>query len=381
MWCRTNFYAKMESMMKILYLTNIPSPYRVDYFNELGKYCELTVLFEADASSERSDEWKKYRFETFEGIVMKGKKISVDNAFCPGVTKYLKKGRYDAIVLTVLSSPTALLAANTLRRRKIPYYYEGDGGFAGNGSGLKAAWKRYIISAADKCFSTSEEFDKYCMTYGAKPQNIRRYPFTSVRKSQCLTEILSREERLQWKQKFGITEECAVVSVGQFIPRKGMDLLLECCRYLPENVGVYIVGGTAPEEYLAIRDKYGLEQVHFVEFMPKEKLMEYYRAMDVFALFTREDIWGLVINEAMASGLPVISTDRCIAAMELIEQGENGILVESENLAQMKEALLRLVTAPELRESMSAKAICTIQQYTIEEMAAAHLSVFEKQGN
>ena len=366
--------------MRILYLSNIPSPYRVDYFNELGKFCKLTVLFEAAVSTERDKEWERYRFEHFEGIILKGKRINADTAFCPGVTKYLRQGKYDIVVVTVLASPTAILAVNALRRRKIPYFYEGDGGFAGKTTGLKAGIKRNIIANAYKCFSTSAEFDRYCIAYGAKPENILRYPFTSVKREELLPVPLTKEERCKWKQEFGVTEECAIVSVGQFIPRKGFDLLLECCRGLPENVGVYIVGGNPTEEYLAIRDKYGLNQVHFVEFMPKKQLMLFFRAMDIFALFTREDIWGLVINEAMANGLPVISTDRCIAALELIGQGENGLLVETENLTQMREALLRLVNSEELRKKMSCAALRRVEWYTIENMAAEHMKVFEREG-
>ena len=107
--------------MRVLYITNIPSPYKVDYYNELGKTCELTVLFELADSSERSEEWKKYRFETFEGIILKGKRMSVDTAVCPEIVKYLQKGRYDVVVLSVLASPTALLAAHTLRCRVSVY--------------------------------------------------------------------------------------------------------------------------------------------------------------------------------------------------------------------------------------------------------------------
>ena len=160
--------------MKVLYITNIPSPYKVDFYNELGKYCELTALFETDASTERSEEWKKYCFDTFEGIILKGRRMSADTAFCPEIVKHLQKGLYDIVVLTVLASPTALLAAYTLQHRKIPYYYEGDGGFAGQASGVKATLKRYIIRAAEKCLSSSKEFDRYCITYGAKPENIIR---------------------------------------------------------------------------------------------------------------------------------------------------------------------------------------------------------------
>ena len=117
--------------MKVLYITNIPSPYKVDFYNELGKYCELTALFETDASTERSEEWKKYCFDTFEGIILKGRRMSADTAFCPEIVKHLQKGLYDIVVLTVLASPTALLAAYTLQHRKIPYYYEGDGDLPG----------------------------------------------------------------------------------------------------------------------------------------------------------------------------------------------------------------------------------------------------------
>lgn len=362
--------------MKVLYLSNIPSPYRVDYFNELGKFCDLTVLFEAENSTERDEEWKKYDFKHFQGIFLKGQHINTDTAFCPGVGRYLKRGAYDFVILTLLASPTGLLAAHVMRKRKIPYFYEGDGGFAGKTTGLKAMWKRYIISGADMCFSPSAEFDRYCTAYGAEPKKIRRYPFTSVKREELLTAPLTREQKQEHKREFGVAESCAIVSVGQFIHRKGFDLLLKCCGKLPEDVGVYIVGGKPTDEYLALQKQYGLRRVHFMEFMPKERLMRFFRAMDLFALFTREDIWGLVINEAMANGLPVIGTDRCIAAMELIEQGKNGFIVESENLQQMEDALLRLGDSEELRGKMSREAIRRIERYTIEDMAAEHMKVF-----
>lgn len=367
--------------MKVLYLSNIPSPYRVDYFNELGKFCELTVLFEAQASTERDEEWKKYCFENFRGIFLKGRRINADTAFCPGIGSYLKRGEYDFVIVTVLASPTALLAVNVLRRRKIPYYYEGDGGFAGKTTGFKAMLKHYIISGACKCFSTSKEFDRYCTAYGAKQENILRYPFTSVKRKEILAAPLTREEKQERKREFGVAEGCAIVSVGQFIHRKGFDLLLECCGELSKDVSVYVVGGKPTKEYLALREKYGLRQVHFMEFMPREQLMRFFRAMDFFVLFTREDIWGLVINEALANGLPVVSTDRCIAALELIGQGENGFIVQTENKPQMKEAMRSLAESEELREKMSREAIRRMENYTIENMAAAHMKVFAGEGN
>ena len=54
--------------MKILYITNIPSPYKVDFFNELGKYVDLTVLFELESSTERDDEWKSTVLRLFKAL-------------------------------------------------------------------------------------------------------------------------------------------------------------------------------------------------------------------------------------------------------------------------------------------------------------------------
>ena len=134
--------------MKVLFYTNIPSPYRVTFFNELGKYCDLTVVFETASSTERDDAWKKFEFKSFKGVILKGIRTRVDAAFCPGIIKYLKKNEYDHIVVTQLASLTAIWAVAYMRMKGISYYYEGDGGFAGSPKGIKAFFKRFIIKNA-----------------------------------------------------------------------------------------------------------------------------------------------------------------------------------------------------------------------------------------
>ena len=111
--------------------------------------------------------------------------------------------------------------------------------------------------------------------------------------------------------------------------------------------------------------------------MKKEKLVQYYKAADLFALPTREDIWGLVINEAMAYGLPVITTDKCVAGLELVEDGVNGYIIpteDSEILADRIQKVLQKDTA-----QMGARSLEKIRNYTIENMVKAHIQIFEKQ--
>ena len=107
--------------MKVLWLTNIPSPYRVDFFNEMGKNCDLTVLFEKGASDERDESWKNYRTEHVRAVILKGKSIGADGAVCPSVLKYLKRDRYDKIVVTNFSGITGLMAVFCLRAKRMRY--------------------------------------------------------------------------------------------------------------------------------------------------------------------------------------------------------------------------------------------------------------------
>lgn len=362
--------------MKILILTNIPSPYRVDFFNELGKYCELTVLFEKKESDERDDSWKNFKATHFTAVFLKGKRIGVAEAFCPGAICYLKKNTYDYIIVTNFSDITGMLSILYMKLRKISYGIESDGGFAGTGKGIKEYVKRWLLSTASFYFSTAEKHDEYYIAYGAKKEQIIRYPFSSLHDSDILNKPVSIEEKNAVKKKLDIKEEKVILSVGQFIHRKGYDVLLNTLTNLDDNIGCYIVGGKPTEEYVKLIEKNNLKNIHFVSFKKKNELDEYYRAADLFVLPTREDIWGLVINEAMAKGLPVVTTDKCIAGLELIGNRKIGRIVPSENTTSLSKAI-----SEEISEISIQKSICVlnrIKDYSIEKMAQVHISALER---
>lgn len=363
--------------MRILYLTNIPSPYRVDYFNELGKNCELTVLFELKDSTERNDSWKNYSFKNFEGIFLSGKRIRTDAAICPNVIKYLKKNMYDEIIVTNMSSPTGILAISLMKLKGLQYSIEGDGGFAGDGDGIKEKLKKWMISGAKECFSTSKIHDKYYLHYGAKENAIFRYPFSSMRKSEILDYYISKGKKQGIRQKLSISEDKVILAIGQFIPRKGFDLLIKANEKTSRSWGLYIIGGRPTEEYIDLVNKQDAKNIHFLDFMPKEQLQQFFLAADIFVLPTREDIWGLVINEAVAMGLPVITTNRCIAGTELVEEGKNGYLVEADNFDALADAINRMesvVNNDEQYVEFARNSIDIARKYTIEEMAKSHIT-------
>lgn len=363
--------------MKILYLTNIPSPYIVDFLNELGKFCELTVIFERSTSAERDKSWENYRFVNFTGIVLKGVNVRPDSAASPGILKYIKKNAFDHIIVANPCTPTGIIALEYMKLRKIPYIIESEGGFAKSGRGIKEKFKKQIMSGAYLYFSTCEVDDEYFLMYGAKKDKIVRYPFTSLYKDEILTELLTEEEKQSLKQKLNLNEKITILSIGRFIPIKGFDILLQACKNLSEKVGICIIGGAPTDEYMNIINGLHLRNIYFIDHLSKKEIKEYYLAADMFVLPTRSDTWGLVIPEAMSYGMPVISTNQCVAALALIKDLENGFVIPTENVNVLEEKMELLIRDSDLRKKIANNNIVKMRNYSIEEMAQRHLEVFK----
>lgn len=362
---------KLDKKLKILFLTNIPSPYRVLFFNELGKMCDLTVLYQKSESTERNSEWFAKSENTYKSVFLEGKSIGVDNALCPSVIKYLRNN-YNAIIICGNASPTEILAIEWCKLRHIPYCIEGDGAFAKTGHGFKEKLKKHLITGGALFFSTCEEHDKYYTHYGATPSKVIRYRFSSLLEEDILSEMMSKEEKIALRSELGMKEKYIVLAVGQFIYRKGFDVLLEAATQFSSSIGVYIVGDNPTEEYLSFVRDNSLENVHFEGFKIKDELKKYYKAADIFVLPTREDIWGLVVNEAMAYGLPVVTTDRCNAGLELIQNGVNGYIVPVDSSLDIRNAIIKALSNKEI---MGIAALDKIKEYTIENMAKDHIRI------
>ena len=362
-------------MKELLFITNIPSPYRVSFFNEFGKYVNLTVVFEKDRSEERDKSWENYRFENFTGIIMRGMRVSKNTALCTEVCQHIILKKWDHIVVCDFSTPTGMLAMEFMIRKKIPYWIEGDGAFPGSKNGPKAKIKTHFIRNAKGLFSTSKGHDLYYIMYGASDSKIYRYPFSSLKAGDILKDVPSADEKKALRKELGIVEEQVVIAVGQFIPRKGFDILLAAAAQLSRSIGFYFIGGSATEEYQEIQAKYHLTNAHFITFKKKSELYKFYKAADVFAFPTREDIWGLVVNEAMACGLPVVSTQRCGAALELVKNGENGYIIPVDNVAEMKDKIEKTLSTPTVSSKMGKRSLEIIEAYTIEKMVQRHREI------
>ena len=363
--------------IKILAVTNVPVPYRVEFFNDINKFMPITVLYEQtpEEQTHRSTEWFSENKQQFEYLYLKDgrKHVKVGK-----VLYELKNRKYNIALIMGYTKRSEMISILWLRLHKKPYILSVDGGFPkAKENFIKKLGKRFYIAGATAYLSTGETTDEYLSYYGADKGRIYRIPFTSLREKDILTTPVPPETKKNLREELGINESSVIVSVGQLIHRKGFDVLLNSCKGLRKNIGIYIIGSNPTEEYIKIKEKEKLDNVHFVGFKKKEELKKYYSAADLFVLPTREDIWGLVINEAMAYGLPIITTDKCIAGLELVDS-DNGAIVPAENSDALRDSILSIISDKDKLQSMSVESIKRIKNYTIEKMAKVHTSVFRK---
>lgn len=363
--------------MKVLFITNIPSPYRIDFYNELGKYVNLTVLFEAKTAEGIKFNWNIDEIKNFIPIFLKEGNIQ-EKKVDWGILKYIKGNEYDNIIVTSYSYFTEMVALIFLKIKRIPYFLESDGGLIRRENKFKRAYKRFLIANAEGYFSPSKSSDDYLNFYGAKSESIFRYRFTSLHEKDILKKIPNESEKMDLRKKLGIKDKRVILSVGRFIYSKGFDVLLNACKGLSNDICVYIVGGEPTKELLKLKNKFKLDNIYFEGFKSKSELEEYYKASDLFVLPTRDDIWGLVINEAMAYGLPIITTDKCVAGLELVEGCKNGYIIHSDDSGKLTEKINEILYDKVLINKMSKESLNRIQSYTIEKMVARHLEVLKQ---
>lgn len=359
--------------MKVLFCANLPSPYRVDFFNELGKLCDLTVCYERKSASDRDAKWLPNKAMTYKEVYLNLQPVSTDKSKGRALSQYIVKHQDEIIILTNYSSPACMLAIMTCRIRKIPFWIEYDGGLYKRDTIYKRLIKKILIGKAIGHLTTCEEHICYLQSLGININKIYKYPFTSIT-DKDLNEAVAMMTmgKEHYRRKLAMTEGKIIISVCQLIHRKGVDLLISAAKMM-SNIGIYIIGGDTNKEYLQQAE--GCANVHFVSFKTKDEIKEYYCAADMMVLLTREDVWGLVINEAMAFGLPVITTDHCMAGVEMIIRGDNGFIVPVETYKEAVEHICYFFGPDSDRGYMSKKCLETARKYTITQMANRHIEI------
>ena len=357
---------------KVLVVSAFPAPYRVGVFKELTKYYDLETYFDTCVNENRNKDWfcKSGEF-VFYVLNNKEAKKKFRKALL-NIRKYDFVLAYDPV-----RKPT-MLVIFLCRLLGIPYYINNDGAILRKNI-FRDLLKRFLYSGASAGFSSGNSATNYFKYYGLKDNQIFTHDFTSLTKEDIFDAPVSEEKRKELRKELGLQEMTTVITVGQFIHRKGFDILLEAWKKIDDKAQLLLIGGGDERaSYEAFVEEHGLKNVKIIDFMPKKEIFRHYCASDIFVLPTREDIWGLVVNEAMAVGLPVVTTDNCVAGLEFIDEDVNGYIVPVGDSSALAEKLLVLVEDESKRREISLNNINKIQNNTIENIAERHHEAIQK---
>ena len=353
---------------RVAIITNIPSPYRVGQFinlqNKILEY-EFFFIFSDIGDKERSwdvnlEGLRNAVFLNSKPLMLKSKSEVRGYYLSLDVIKTLNSISPDVVIVCEYNmiSIQAFLFCKIKKKKVISMtdgtlYSERNFGF------FRRLNRRLIIPRADMCIASSTKSKELQMYYGAREDRIT-IAFLTVDVDYFQFE---REKYHSHKLLF----------IGSLIERKGIDLLLKALSLVKKDYTLTIVGdGEEKSRLVDYVEQNGMKEfVEFVPFTQKEALREIYNTHDIFILPTREDCFGLVINEAMAASMPVISSCYADGAYDLVIDGENGYIVNPYDSVKFANTIEKLIANDELVEKMGKASFEIINRFSFDRTSEA----------
>jgi glycosyltransferase involved in cell wall biosynthesis len=319
-------------MIRVIVVSPEPTPYRAPLFDRIAarEDIDLTVVYAARTVAGRTWSVELNHPAVFLSGVrapLVGRVLRHEYPVTPGIVGALNRGRPDVVVVSGWSTFASQAAIPWSVARRIPYVLLVESHDLGPRAGWRRAVKgaivpRLVRGAAGVLVVGSAARDSI-VARGASPERVRVFANTID-----VQHWIERAAQLPRHARDGVV----VLSVGRAVPEKGFDVLQAACA--EAGVELQTVAGGLSEEELAQR----------------------YVDADVFALLSRQETWGVVVNEAAASGLPLVLSDRVGAAHDLLRDGENGFLVPPDDVPAAAAAVRKLAADPELRRRMGERS-------------------------
>ena len=360
-------------MAEVIVITSNIAPYRLRWCEELACFYDVTIVYTKDHDYERDDRWLQKGSAVCKVVKLKNDRDLFD-PLCFDVIGLLKKHKDACVIFDGYGPKTNLLGLLYCRLKGRANFVNVDGYPYAFSKALDLV-KRFVISKlCHSFFCSSEATRDHLISYGADPKRIFVHNFSSIRKEEIIGKVPTKKQKLQLRKELGIdTDRKIVLGVGRFLPLKRFEDLIYAVRSCSSDCVLYLLGGQPTEEYLKAADHD--PRIRFIDFVLPEEVLKYYQACDLFVLPSETDVWGLVLNEAMANGLPVIASDRVVAALSLVR--DNGFIFKVYDVDELSRDI-DLCLQDENNKKMAQRSLEIIQDYTIEGMVERQKPLIDK---
>ena len=362
-------------MKRVVVITNIPSPYRVDFFDYMQRHTGMYEMYILYASrKEDNRRWEIENNKMRNSYFLDSYTIRIPGRFDTkyihiprGTAKVLERLRPDIVVGSEYN-PTALQALRYCLKKKIPYISWTDGTLNSERgiNWLQKRLRRCIVGHASAFIDSSTKSKEAQLAYGAPPE-------------KCFVSFLTVDiETYMVQRNVGSGERKQILCVGSLIDRKGVDLLLNALQGIQEDY-ILALAGSGPEEsrLREIARRLGMEdRVRFLGFLSREELKKEYAKSALFVLPTRQDCFALVILEAMCAGLPVVCSRYADGAYDLVEDGKNGYIVDPYDRKQFSERIKMLLQDEKLAERMGEYSGRLLKKFRFEQVGKGFWDAF-----
>ncbi len=366
---------------RLAILTEIIAPYRVPVFNALARRAglDLHVIFLAETDA-ATRQWRVYKDEIrFSHQVLPSWRWRAGKHSClinRGLWSALTAARPQVIICGGYNYPASWEALVWARRHQVRFvlWSESNSQDARGGRPWVESLKAYFVRHCDRFVVPGKASFEYLRSLGSPEANIVTAPnavdngFFAAQAENTRAHGAEFRARLHLPSRF-------ILFAGRLVPEKGVFDLLQAYAKLESGlrseVGLVFAGdGIAREELAQQAKRISPGMICFPGFAQREDLARLYALAEALVLPTHSDPWGLVVNEAMACGLPIIVSSVAGSSSDLVEDGWNGYVVPPRDTRELSLAIDSLLHQPELQRRMGAHSAERIRNYSPEACAA-----------
>lgn len=365
--------------MKVAFITYSMAPYRTKQFEEIVKINHFDLSVYYIGRSVKTRDWKVENSKLFKEYHLTG---------------YFKLGNhyllYKDVKRVVLENDIFLLGGyNSTAMFIFLFYikkYHKKAIFVMDGispkklaesSSIKFLVKSKFIRRMDGYFVNGQVSRKYLIkNFDVNPDTIfNQYLTVDVDRINALTAQNIKRE---------INKKFLILYSGRILPRKRVSDFLKAANLtgIKNNISILIVGsGSEKSNIQQLGESLNLD-ISFIPFIKnQDDLFKTYGRADCLVLPSDDDPWGLVVNEAEAAHLPVIVSDACGCALDLVKSGINGYTYESKNVNELSKKIIQVYNAVENGTNMGAESFKIISKWKFSDSAQSFKSLIEKLGS
>jgi len=362
---------------RLVILTEIISPYRIPLFNDLARHAEVDshVIFLAE-NDPTLRQWQVYKKEiqfSYEVLPSWRKRFGKHNLLLNrGLARALAASAPDVILCGGYNYVASWQSLGWARRRKIPFFLwsESNAQDLRRGHAVVEFLKSEFLRRCSGFVVPGDAAREYLVHQKVQEDVIFTAPNAVDNDLFAAFAAVARKNAAAHRQDLVLPERYFLFA-GRLVREKGVFELLSAYAKLDESsrrqIGLVFAGDGASREQLeAQAASVSPGVIRFAGFAQREELAIYYALAAILVLPTYADTWGLVVNEAMACGLPVILSRAAGCASELVRENWNGLLVAPRDVASLSLAMRSVAEQPDLCAAMGANSARHISHYSPE---------------